>query len=198
MISVSTMFHNVTDRTDTMSERQEAGQGLWCVLRTGGARTIPLARSLAQAGLGAWTPSKTIKRIRPRSRIEQVIEAPIMPTFVFVPAANRFDLQAILRLPSSPHPQFSFFWCGNRSPLISDEEVDRLRLYEMRIRGETRRVERPAVNVGAPVRVTEGAFAGMSGVIVGENGRRGIVDFGGNFPVEIDAWQLRTLEIEAA
>ena len=62
----------------------------WCILRTSGARTLALADLLTRAGFEAWSPRKTLKRMKPgvkprldgtRPTIE--IDTPILPTFVF-------------------------------------------------------------------------------------------------------------------
>jgi hypothetical protein len=39
--------------------------GTWCILRTSGGRTVPLARSLAAVGFEVWTPVRTIRRPAP-------------------------------------------------------------------------------------------------------------------------------------
>lgn len=109
----------------------------WCILRTSGGRTLALADSLVAAGIEAWTPRKTFRREKPgRCRLIDgskpvvEIEAPILPTIVFVPAGAMAVLATIAIDPASPHPAFSLFRHGDRYPLIGAGELRGLRQAE--------------------------------------------------------------------
>ena len=114
----------------TMTESRMSTIARWCILRTGGPRTIALAHSLTEAGIDAWTPKRTYKRVKPGKvrddqgrRITVEMDAPILPTFVF---AREIHLSLLARLandPASAHPAFSVFRYGGRYPLVSDAEV---------------------------------------------------------------------------
>lgn len=160
----------------------------WCILRTGGARTLPLAAALAAAGFEAWTPSEMVKRRVCRSRkAKEAQPAAIMPTFVFVRARHLPDLHHILRLPSNPYPAFSLFRYLGDVVRVRDSEVERLRVVERRA---LPRAQRPTYQPGAGVRLAEGPYAGMSGVIQSSNGRRTMIAFGGWMTIEIETSTL--------
>lgn len=109
----------------------------WAILRTSGGQTLPLMRSLCEAGFDVWSPAKPIRRtIRAKTpsgtRLVET-EVPILPTFVF---ANDRDLAAlgdIAALSISPHPAFSVFRYGGRIPIVDDAEVRGLRDEEARV-----------------------------------------------------------------
>jgi hypothetical protein len=107
----------------------------WCILRTSGGQTLPLAAWLRGAGFNVWTPARTIRKlVRRGTRTEQRLEVdiPILPTFVFarerdLPAlADVIDDQDVLR------PAFSIFRYNGRIPLVGDREVVGLREEEER------------------------------------------------------------------
>lgn len=101
----------------------------WCVLRTGAARTLALAKSLADAGLEVWTPvAITRRQVRRGLRYISVERsAPIAPTFVFGAAHRLADFAAIRAEPLSPHPDFSIFQWGNRIPIVGERAIAGLR-----------------------------------------------------------------------
>ncbi|MBB4154163.1 hypothetical protein GGQ80_002073 [Sphingomonas jinjuensis] len=137
----------------------------WCILRMSGPRTLAVADSLAAVGVEAWTPRRTEKRPHPsrkaigpdgrRATVE--IDAPILPTYVFIRAVHRDEVLAIAADPASPHPQFSFLRRADNSiPEVrgadvaglqeeerrAQEIIDKLRECEGR---EARRRERAAL-----------------------------------------------------
>lgn len=102
----------------------------WCILRTSGARTLPLAASLSAAGLEAWTPTRTIKRQRfgarprvERHRVTVEMDVAILPTFVFARVTHILDLEHAAKDPASQHPPFSVFHHAGRIPLIADCDI---------------------------------------------------------------------------
>lgn len=157
--------------------------GRWCILRTAGPRTLPLASSLDAAGIEAWTPIEMVKRRIPRKpgRVEKA--APLLPTFVFVPEVHLSDLWRISRMIVSPHPAFAFFRHNGAVPLIAQREVDKLRVLENRMTPKRRR---PTMAIGAEVIPTDGAFAGMTGVVVESDGKATLVAFGGWMNLKIE------------
>lgn len=169
----------------------------WCILRCSAARTLPLAASLNEAGIEAWTPMKVEKRRLPRGRKgHREIEAPIMPTFVFVRYSRLVDLMIILELPISPHPGFSVFRHLGLVPHVSNREIERLRTEEGRAQ---RKDKRPAFAIGEQVRVEEEVnFTGLKGVVQGHKGRYTMVCFGGAIQFSIATINLRTNEVQAA
>lgn len=160
----------------------------WCILRTGGARTLPLATALTAAGFDAWTPTKMVKRRVCRTRkAKEAQPAAIMPTFVFVRARHLPDLLRILCLPSNPYPSFSLFRYLGDVVRVRDSEVERLRVVERRA---LPRAQRRTYQPGAAVRLAEGPYAGMPGVVQSSNGRRTMIAFGGWMTIEIETSTL--------
>lgn len=174
----------------------------WCILRTTGARTIPLARSLIEVGIEAWTPSRTLTTCRPRSKRKVMVEVSLAPTFVFTPACNLPHLMRARVAPASPHPSFSIFSYGGRIPLIVASEIDGLRMAEYQYRSaelaaaERARIaelrkSRPLFPVGSVVRTSRPAFEGLTGIVQGTQGGHTIVLFAGSkHPMKIESWQV--------
>jgi hypothetical protein len=111
----------------------------WCILRTRGGQTLPLARSLRDAGLDVWSPAREIRKtVRRGTHTEQRLEIaiPILPTFVFAREQDLASLDDLIQEAIadeySPHPAFSIFRYNGRIPLIGDSEVVGLREEEAR------------------------------------------------------------------
>lgn len=170
----------------------------WCILRTSGGNTLSLARSLRKAGFEVWTPEKVHRRRRPRSKETIDIDLPILPTFVFARADRVADLQAAAVAVISPHPAFSIFRHAGRIPLVADREVRGLRDEEERARIAHLRGQRREVALGSRVQVDSQAFGGLTGVVEASDGKHAMVSFGGSFRVKIEAWLLRTDEVQTA
>lgn len=170
----------------------------WCVLRTRGVSTMRLAASLTDSGIAAWTPigSTTKRKGRARDRVDS--PTPIMPTFVFARSSHIGELQRLRGLLVSPHPAFSIFRHLNRVPIISDRDICSLKDAEEQSALNQRKKQRTVVPVGSQVNISEGAFAGMSGVVEQSDGKSAIVAFGGNFKVTIAAWLLPQDLLEAS
>lgn len=165
----------------------------WCILRASGPRTLKLAKTLVAAGIDAWTPTAMVKRRIPRKpgRVEK--PAPLLPTFVFVREAHLPELFRISRMPGSPHPSFAIFRFANEVVFVREAEVDRLRLLELRMTPKRRR---PVMEVGAEVRPTEGAYAGLTGIVKQSDGKLTLVGFGGWMDVKIETSTLIDLDVE--
>ena len=133
----------------------------WFILRTSGARTLPLAASFTGAGFDVWMPvQKRVHKLR-AGKVGTVERTnPLIPTFVFARAAHLPTLAAILDLPISPQPPFSIFRYMGRVPLLSVGSLERMRLAEARTIPEAKR---PPIPVATRVRPTDGPFMGMSG-----------------------------------
>jgi hypothetical protein len=126
--------------------------GTWCILRTSGGRTVPLARSLAAAGFDVWTPVRTIRRPAPGQGRRLVmgqrrklidVDLAILPGFVFARADQLHDLVRAAGAEPSPHPSFSVFHQAGRVPLVRDTSIIGLRAAEEDAR-ELRRAEMEA------------------------------------------------------
>lgn len=111
----------------------------WTILRTSGGQTLPLMRSLREAGFDVWTPAKTFRKtIRANTLMgtRQIeVEAPILPTFVFAREADVETLQGLMLQSISPHPAFSIFRYvdrhgGRRVPFFGEQSIAGLRQEE--------------------------------------------------------------------
>ncbi len=118
----------------------------WAILRTSPAQTLPLMRSLRDAGFEVWSPARTIRRVlypgRKAERRDE-IDVPILPTFVFAKEEHFEALCELADVQSVLHPAFSVFARYDRSPMIKDREIVGLREEEERA-GETMRAIRAA------------------------------------------------------
>ncbi len=171
----------------------------WCMLRTSPGRTLALAQSLLAAGLDAWTPSEIHSRRRPRSKATIEIEAPIMPTFVFARAAVIPELVRIQAMPISPHPPFSIFRHLGEIPLLHDHEILNLRaVAELAQRKRLKKSHRYVFPVGEQVKVAEGNFTGLEGIVEGGDGKYALVCFGGSMQFKIATFLLRSDDIDGA
>lgn len=195
----------------------------WCILRTTGPRTLPLARSLTDGGFEVWTP--TAPKLSERAGVDRV-EQPIAPTFVFAKAQHTIDLLAVSRDPASRHPSFSVFRRLNRVPFIgpagmaglrdaqATAEAEFVALTEKQTREEMRRervaqLQRDrarrkalrsqplgALGLGTWVEVQEmPALVGLQGEIVEERGTAAVVAFGGLLRMEIEAWRMIAVDV---
>lgn len=164
--------------------------GAWCILRTSGAKTLPLADSLDLSGLCVWTPRKMQVRRRPGGKLTVERESPITPTFVFAAAGELMELSSILAKPVSPHPPFSIFRHAGRVPLIADGEIDGLRREEDREKIYVSRSRRRGLVIGQRVRFDTGAIAGMEGVIRDQMGDYALISFAGGVTLKIASWLL--------
>lgn len=112
----------------------------WAILRTSGGQTLPLMRSLREAGFDVWSPARPIRRTlkakTPTGTRSIDTEVPILPTFVFASEADLPKLVDIVDDLASGrgclHPAFSIFRYGGRIPIVGDAEVRGLRDEEER------------------------------------------------------------------
>jgi hypothetical protein len=174
------------------------GATRWVILQTNALRTLPLARSLANAGVEAWTPTRVERRAgrgRKRRDVTQV-EVAITPRFVFVAEHHLSDLLQIRDLPASPHPAFHVLHHLDRVPVISDASLEPLRAVEQRFRRSLLKTTRYRVAIGTPVRMREGAFEGMTGIVERGTDKEMVVNFGGGFVVTIASYLFGTNAVQ--
>ena len=182
----------------TVSTRRREIENGWCILRTTSRSTLRLAQSLNNEGIEAWTPRAIQKRRVSRIHMGfREVEQPIMPSFVFARSRYLADLLHALALPTSPHPSFSIFQHAGRAPVIGDASLSRLRAAEEKSKRDRRKTQRRAVAVGEQVRPTEGAFAGLDGVVVEVKGKVAVVNFGGGINFSVATWLLIDDDSEA-
>lgn len=180
----------------------------WVILRTSGGRTIPLARSLAKAGIEAWAPTMQLRKRRPRSTKFQEVTLAMMPTFVFAPEADLGQLLAIAHADISDHPPFTVFQHGTGFPLIRDAALQPLRNAEAKMQeafdAQTKPSRRKSAArsyvMGERVRLDKLAFAGLTGEIkaIRKNGDLVLAVEGLAFDTIIPACDVLSIQLEGA
>lgn len=113
---------------------------------------------------------------------------PIMPTFVFAKAGHVPELVRLADDPRKAHEDFSVFHYFGRIPIIADVELESLRSEENRVAPKQKQ---RVYGEGETVRIPEGSFAGMTGIVEGGDARFTFVCFGGNVRVKISTFLLR-------
>lgn len=160
----------------------------WCILRTSGRHTLPLADSLTAGGFEAWTPAEMVRV----SRRKGSALAPILPTWVFVPE-RYFDDMLGLEL---RHPLFALYrefrQDGNRYfPFVADDALNELRREDYRW---PKPVEQPKPKArryepGEAVTIPDGAWTGMSGIVERTKGKFVIVTVDRK-EIKVASWKL--------
>ncbi len=142
---------------------------MWCILRCKSANTLPLLKSLGREGIEVWSPVERVTKRVPRANIRRVIDHALLPSYIFAAASDLPALIALCEAPASEHRDFRVFHHHGRLPLIADATLAPLRLLEERLAlSELKRRSRgqmPRLNRGDEVKLTEGGFAGLAGVI---------------------------------
>jgi transcription antitermination factor NusG len=161
----------------------------WCILRCRGQDTLKLAASLGQLGYDVWTPVETLnKRIGPMRR-KRSDTMPIMPSYIFAQMRHLIDLLGMSQVETNPNAGFSVFRHNGRFPLIAEEDLAPLRAFE---RKRIPIDQMPRFTKGEMVKLTEGGFAGLSGVVELTRGQYTLVTFPG-FPMPIKISSLLLL-----
>lgn len=155
----------------------------WLILRTASRSTLALAESLAKSGYDVWTPVRTFNKRAPRRREISQVVVPMLPSFAFAKASHIHALLEMAEAFTKPCPDFSVFHYLNDIPLVRDEELESLRNLEARDRRQAE-IERFKTGRqirfkgGETIRIDEGAFAGMDGVVQYDDGKYAMVSFG--------------------
>lgn len=192
------------------------------ILRTSPSRTLPLAKSLREAGFAVWSPEESRIRRRPRSQREAELSLPIVPGFVFADAGQQAELLALSRSPgliyrvwdselkrmvAKGHPHFSVFRSGGSVPRVTAGDLAPLHIIEDRLRDlaaerrerARRRGPVPAFVIGQAVRLP-GAFEGLDLIVMAIDGATVHLSRPGWTlpPVVISAWNLEAALPRAA
>ena len=184
---------------DRAAARRQDRENGWCILRTNGRSTLRLAQSLNDVGIEAWTPRGVHKRRLSRVHMGvREVEQPIIPSFVFARARHLPDLLRALALPTSPHPSFSIFQHAGRAPVISDKDIANLQDAEERGKRARRKTQRHTVPVGAEIKPSKGAFAGLVGIVEQVDGNVAVVCFSDFFRVKVATWLLIDDDVDGA
>lgn len=171
----------------------------WCILRCSNCKTLELARSLNDAGFEAWTPVETIERRSRKGIKPDELRRPLIASFVFARADHMAGLLALSHSPAlnyrvwdsglrrmvtRGHPYFRV----SSLHLIPDAQLAGLRAVELKRRPKGKP---QAFEVGAHVRVTDGGFEGLRGVVVECRGDYATVVLDDwSIPAKIATWIL--------
>ena len=173
----------------------------WCVLRTSGRSTLPLAASLAGAGFEAWTPVETVFVVLPGSYHKRPGTYAMIPRYVF--ARSHHD-QDLLRLSNSQHrhPRFTLVRRDDQIGYVADAALEALR--EAEAMAEVMAVPRKRISPysrGARVDVKKGPYTGMSGEVESSDGKAAkiwITMFGRHQRVTLPIYYLRSEDVRKA
>ena len=169
----------------------------WCILRTSARNTVQLVDELESDGFDVWTPIEIEeKRVgKSRDRLERC--QALMPSFVF--GAER-DVSNLLRLSANPLKrcsEFSVYHARDRVPLIADRNLGPLRdreasgmLQRDRVKREVLRRKAQSLPIGHMVNMPDGAFGGLSGVVMRSRGPKTTVSLNGQMEIEVDTFLL--------
>src|SRR3569623_1662835 len=161
------------------------------------ASTLSVHESLSRAGFEVWTPIENKIGRMPRTRTRYEMRSALMPSYVCAHVRHIDDLAGIAMAPQKDHPRFSMFRYQGGFPLIADVELEALRYIEEKRRGIFAKLARkgqkgPTFNHGQQVRVPEGGFAGLSGVVEESHGQFTLVSFAGfHQPIKIASIHLQ-------
>jgi hypothetical protein len=158
--------------------------GQWCILQTAGADTLRVVEALTEEGLCVWAPVRWATARKPITRSRYDKPHPIMAGYVFGDAGHVGDF---LHLSSIRRRDIPHFWflegeVVGSTPLIADSELDGLRRAEARLRAmfdaeKRKEAKPPTFDPGTKVRMEEGAYAGLSGVVEQMHGKGEAVVF---------------------
>jgi transcription antitermination factor NusG len=155
--------------------------GSWCILRTGSADTLRALKSLSEAGVTVWTPTEKRFGKMPRTQAPFDKTTALMPSYLFARAEHVTELLRLAMAPGGEHPRFSVFRYGEGIPLIADAELNPLREEEDRKgrvfdRWRRRGRKGPKLQPGTHVRMPEGPFAGIGGIVQDVQGQFTLVN----------------------
>jgi transcription antitermination factor NusG len=174
----------------------------WAILRCSNCKTLELAASLVDAGFDAWSPAETISRRARSGTKREEVRRPLIASFVFARADRLDELLALSHSPTlnyriwdselrrmvtRGHPYFRVSHLRH----VPDEQLASLREIEHKRRPKGKA---KAFNVGDEVRITEGGFEGLKGVVEecrGDYATVTIDDWG--ISPKIATWLLHTL-----
>jgi transcription antitermination factor NusG len=174
----------------------------WCILRCSNCKTLELAASLTDAGFEAWSPAETISRRARSGNKREEVRKPLVASFVFARANRMDDLLALSHSPTlnyrvwdsalrrmvvRGHPYFRV----SQLRLVPDGQLSNLRAIEhkRRPKGKPR-----AFEIGTVVRITEGGFEGLIGLVEECRGDYATVTLDDwSAPAKIATWLLHPI-----
>jgi transcription antitermination factor NusG len=143
-------------RQSKLSNAEAYDRPQWYVVYTNGRHEKKVAELLGNRQMNAYLPLyRSVRRWQDR---QKEVELPLFPGYVFVRIALRTRLQVL----TVPGVVRIVTFNGKPAP-IDDSQIDALRQGLSSAKGVK---PHPYLNVGKPVRVRSGPFAGMNGILV--------------------------------
>lgn len=170
--------------------------GSWFILRMASADTLNVTRSLQKQGFDVWTPIERKAGRMPRTRIRYDKEFALMPSYAFANVHHVAEIRHLADLPTRNMPRFTVFQHKGGIPLIADDQLNPLRAEQSRLQAIYDKLVRkgkrgPKFDKGHLVRLSEGPFAGMEGVVEDQQGQITLVSFDGfHSPIKISSLLL--------
>jgi transcription antitermination factor NusG len=165
--------------------------GSWCILGADSPDTLRAAASLRAAGFKVWTPIEKRVAKMPRTGASFDKDRALTPGYIFAHVGHVNELLRLAMMPNRRHPRFWVFHHKGGIPLIADSELNALRGEEERKRGVFDRWRRkgmkgPKLARHTQVRMPEGPFAGLSGIVEDTEGQFTLVSVEGFFePIKV-------------
>lgn len=179
----------------------------WIILRTAGRSTLPLAKSLTEAGYDVWTPSQ-IPDVMGKAKRRALDEprAPMFPTYLFARRRHLLELIALSQSPASKHAGFCLLRDNIGYKMTSERSLAHIRAEEARIdalhvaRAQRERSKQRGQSFDVGERVTlppelYPAFAGLDAFVEESDDRHTWLSLGGLWRIEISTFILRGDEL---
>ncbi|MBI4543573.1 MAG: UpxY family transcription antiterminator [Gemmatimonadetes bacterium] len=141
----------------------------WYACYTRGRHEKQVERLLRERGLESYLP--LIPRLRQWKDRKKVVPWPLFPSYVF----GRFTLQDLYPVITTPGVSTVVRANGYPTP-ISDRDIENVRLFVDAVAATGIEPEpRPFVKEGQGVRVTDGPFQGVEGIVIERRGRKRVL-----------------------
>jgi transcription antitermination factor NusG len=167
-------------------------QARWYACYTRARAEKQVAKSLQERGFERYLP--LILRERQWKDRKKVVPFPLFPSYVFGRFALR-DMHAVL---TTPGVSTIVRTQGGQPSVIPAEELENVRRFADALANTGVEPEsRPLLTEGQKVRINEGPFEGIEGVVVESRGRKrvlvGITAIGQGLEIDIDTRVLKPL-----
>ena len=166
----------------------------WYACYTRARAEKQVAKSLEDRGIASYLP--VVNRERQWKDRKKVVPFPLFPSYVF----GRFTLQDIHAVLRTRGVATTVRTSGGQPSPIVDDEIENVRRFATAIATTGLEPEtRPMLMEGQKVRVIEGPFEGVEGIVIESRGRKrvvvGITTIGQGLEVDIDARVLQPLRV---
>jgi transcription antitermination factor NusG len=182
-------FADAADPSDVPVDLYEETRWYACYTRARAEKQV--VKTLNQRGFESYLP--LIPRQRQWKDRKKVVPFPLFPSYVF----GRFTLRDVHSILTTPGVSTIVRTRGQPTP-IPEEELENVRRFAEAIAATGIEPEaRPLIQEGQRVRVTEGAFEGVEGIVIESRGRKrvlvGITAIGQGLEIDIDTRLLKPL-----